>query len=56
MRLGVLGRLQLTQHAPIVAGSTMSGKTVFLHAILLSLIARLAPEQASEGLTAALTD
>lgn len=29
----------------LVAGSTMSGKTVFLHAILLSLIARLAPEQ-----------
>lgn len=29
----------------LVAGSTMSGKTVFLHAILLSLIARLSPEQ-----------
>lgn len=29
----------------LVAGSTMSGKTVFLHAVLLSLIARLSPEQ-----------
>lgn len=29
----------------LVAGSTMSGKTVFLHAVLLSLIARLRPEE-----------
>lgn len=29
----------------LVAGSTMSGKTVFLHAVLLSLIARLSPDQ-----------
>jgi len=29
----------------LVAGSTMSGKTVFLHAVLLSLIAKLSPEE-----------
>lgn len=29
----------------LVAGSTMSGKTVFLHAVLLSLIAKLPPER-----------
>ena len=29
----------------LVAGSTMSGKTVFLHALLLSLIAKLPPER-----------
>lgn len=29
----------------LVAGSTLSGKTVFLHAVLLSLIAKLPPER-----------